>query len=89
MLPGRVPFFEISEYIQLADLCLLSFKRNEITKEIIPIKILEYMAMLKPVLCNSLPAFIDEFGRNSGIIFAKKQNELIKEIGNLINKKEQ
>ena len=88
ILAGRVPFFEISEYIQLADLCLLSFKRNEITKEIIPIKILEYMAMQKPVLCNSLPAIIDEFGKNSGIIFAKNQNALIKEIGNLINKKE-
>lgn len=87
ILVGRVPFFEISEYIQLADLCLLSFKRNEITKEIIPIKILEYMAMQKPVLCNSLPAIIDEFGRNSGIIFAKNQNALIEEIGNLVNKK--
>ncbi|MEE9379291.1 MAG: glycosyltransferase [Candidatus Lokiarchaeia archaeon] len=88
ILAGRVPFFEISEYIQLADLCLLSFKRNEITKEIIPIKILEYMAMQKPVLCNSLPAIINEFGRNSGIIFAKNQHTLIKEIGNLINKEE-
>lgn len=88
ILAGRVPFFEISEYIQLADLCLLSFKRNEITEEIIPIKILEYMAMQKPVLCNSLSAIIDEFGRNSGIIFAKNQSALIKKIGNLVNKKD-
>ncbi|MHA1988642.1 MAG: glycosyltransferase, partial [Promethearchaeota archaeon] len=48
ILPGKVPFNEITEYIELADLCLLSFKINDITKEIMPIKILEYMAMKKP-----------------------------------------
>ena len=81
---GRVPYFEITEYINLADLCLLSFKINEITREITPIKIIEYMAMKKPVLSNSLSGVVLEFGKNNGVIFAKNQEDLIEKIANLI-----
>ena len=33
ILAGRVPYSEITEFIELADLCLLSFAINDITKE--------------------------------------------------------
>ena len=87
ILAGRVPFFEIAEYIQLADLCLLSFRINDITKEIVPIKIFEYMAMKKPVLSNSLPAVVLELKNKSDIIFSKNLDDLIKKIGDLISEK--
>jgi glycosyltransferase involved in cell wall biosynthesis len=87
ILAGRVPFFEIAEYIQLADLCLLSFRINDITKEIVPIKIFEYMAMKKPVLSNSLPAVVLELKNKSGVIFSKNLDDLIKKIGDLISEK--
>lgn len=88
ILAGRVPYSEITEYIELADLCLLSFAINDITKEITPIKIIEYMAMKKPVLTNSLPAIVLELKKNSDLIFAKNQQELIEMIGELIPQKE-
>lgn len=87
ILTGRVPYFEISEYIGLADLCLLSFEINDITREIMPIKILEYMAMKKPVLSNKLPGVFSEIGQNHGVIYAKNQNNLIKKIGDLIHQR--
>lgn len=87
-LTGRVPYFEIAEYIALSDLCLLSFQINDITKEITPIKVLEYMAMKKPVLSTKLPGLFIEMGENHGIIFAKDQRELITKIGRLVVKKE-
>jgi glycosyltransferase involved in cell wall biosynthesis len=87
ILAGRVPFFEIAEYIQLADLCLLSFRINDITKEIVPIKIFEYMAMKKPVLSNSLPSVVLELKNNSDVIFSKNLDDLIKKIGELVSKK--
>jgi glycosyltransferase involved in cell wall biosynthesis len=87
ILAGRVPYNEIKEYIELADLCLLSFAINDITKEILPIKILEYMAMKKPVLTNSLPGVVHELKRNSDLIFAKNQEELIEMIEDLIPQK--
>lgn len=87
ILAGRVPFFEIAEYIQLADLCLLSFRINDVTKEIVPIKIFEYMAMKKPVLSNSLPAVVLELKNKSDVIFSKNLDDLIKKIGDLISEK--
>ena len=44
MIVGRVSFFDISNYIELANLCILSFEINEITRKIIPIKIIEYLS---------------------------------------------
>lgn len=87
ILAGRVPFFDVTEYIQLANLCILSFKLNEITREINPVKVMEYMAMKKPVLSNSLPGVIQEIGKSKGVIFAKNQKDLITKIGELIPKK--
>jgi len=87
ILTGRVPYFEISEYIELADLCLMSFKLNKITKEVFPIKIIEYMAMKKPVLSIALPGVVLQLGNESGVIFAKNQQELIKKLHLLIPRK--
>lgn len=88
ILAGRVPFFEITEYIELADLCLLSFEINNITKEITPIKIIEYMAMKKPVLSTALPGVVHELGNNSGVIFANSQKDLIKRIEDLYHERD-
>ncbi|MFX0074883.1 MAG: glycosyltransferase [Candidatus Hermodarchaeota archaeon] len=88
VMTGKVPFFEITEYLELADLCLMSFALNNVTKDITPVKIMEYMAMKKPVLSNSLPSVVKEIGENNGVIFARNQKELIKAIGELSNKKE-
>jgi glycosyltransferase involved in cell wall biosynthesis len=85
---GRLPFFEITEYIELADLCLMSFDLNEVTREITPVKIMEYMAMKKPVLSNSLPGVINEIGKDNGVIYAKNQVDLIKKIKHLSLDKE-
>lgn len=88
ILTGKIPFFEITEYIALGDLCLMSFDLNDVTKEITPVKIMEYMAMKKPVLSNSLPGVINEIGQNNGVIFAENQSDLIKKIEDLTHDKE-
>jgi len=88
VLTGRIPFFDITEYIELADLCLMSFDLNDVTREITPVKIMEYMAMKKPVLSNSLPGVVNEIGENNGVLFAKNQSELIKQIELLSKNKE-
>jgi len=88
ILTGKLPFFEIAEYIALADLCLLSFDLNEITMDITPIKVMEYLALKKPVLSNSLPGVLYEIGKNNGVLFTKNQEDLIKRIAELSVKKE-
>jgi len=88
ILTGKVPFFEITEYIELADLCLMSFELNDVTKDITPVKVMEYMAMKKPVLSTSLPSVVREIGKNNGVIFAKNQKELVEKIRDLTKEKE-
>ncbi|MBY9005403.1 MAG: glycosyltransferase, partial [Candidatus Lokiarchaeota archaeon] len=87
ILAGKIPFFEITEYIELADLCLMSFELNDVTKDITPIKVMEYMAMKKPVLSNSLPSVVREIGENNGVIFSQNQTDLIEKIGDLYKEK--
>ncbi|MHA1765836.1 MAG: glycosyltransferase [Promethearchaeota archaeon] len=87
-LIGRVPFFDITEYLYLADLCLLSFSLNDITKQITPIKIIEYMSMKKAVLSTKLPGLVYELDSESGVIFAENQEQLIRKIKDLTKEKE-
>ena len=88
ILTGKVPFFETTEYIELADLCLMNFELNNVTKDITPVKVMEYMAMKKPVLSTSLPSVIREIGKNNGVIFAQNQKELVEKIRDLTKEKE-
>jgi len=88
ILTGKVPFFEITEYIELADLCLMSFELNDVTKDITPVKVMEYMAMKKPVLSTSLPSVVSEIGKNNGVIFTQNQKELVEKIKDLTKEKE-
>ncbi len=87
ILTGRIPFLNITEYIAMADLCLMSFKLNNVTRQITPIKVMEYMAMQKPVLSNNLPSVRSEIGEDNGVIFVQNQKALIKKIGELYSKK--
>jgi glycosyltransferase involved in cell wall biosynthesis len=89
ILTGKVPFFDLTEYMELASLCLMSFQLNNITRQITPVKVMEYMSMKKPVLSNNLPSVVSEIGKDNGVIFAKNQTDLIKQIGLLYAKKDE
>ena len=89
ILTGKVPFFDLTEYMELASLCLMSFQLNNITRQITPVKVMEYMSMKKPVLSNNLPSVVSEIGKDNGVIFAKNQSDLIKKIGLLYAKKDE
>lgn len=49
------PYAEVPGIIGGSDVCLLPFEINEITRDIIPIKILQYLSCAKPVLSTPLP----------------------------------
>jgi glycosyltransferase involved in cell wall biosynthesis len=87
ILTGKVPFFEVTEYIELSDLCLMSFELNDVTKDITPVKVMEYMAMRKPVLSTQLPSVVREIGKDNGVIFSRNQEELVEKIRDLSKEK--
>ena len=62
----------IPSYITLADLCLNPFETNAVTNQIIPIKIIEYMACQKPVLSTPLTGTKELLPSNNyGIIYSE------------------
>ena len=62
----------LSSYIGLADLCLNPFETNVITNQIIPIKIIEYMACKKPVLSTPLTGTKELLpSKNYGILYSE------------------
>jgi len=77
ILTGRQPFERIPELIATADICLLPAYNNETMRDIVPIKLYEYMAMGKPVISTRLPGVTREFGEDNGIIYVHEPQEVI------------
>ena len=49
------PYEFMSKYINLADVCINPFLINDTTRDIIPTKVLQYLACAKPVMATPLP----------------------------------
>jgi len=58
ILTGMVAYTEVPRYLSLASLALNPFELNDITRDIIPIKILQYQAAGLPVLSTPLPDLV-------------------------------
>lgn len=78
IMTGRMPFEDIPQLIASADICLLPAYNNEIMRDIVPIKIYEYLAMHKPVIATKLPGVIKEFGVNNGVIYVDRPEYVLK-----------
>ena len=78
ILTGKQPFEKIPEFISAADICLLPAYNNEIMRDIVPIKMYEYMAMEKPVISTKLPGIIKEFGKNNGVVYINNPEDALK-----------
>jgi glycosyltransferase involved in cell wall biosynthesis len=53
-------------------------------QDIVPIKMYEYMAMGKPVIATKLPGVMKEFGKNHGVIYVNKAEDVLKKAIELI-----
>ena len=53
--PGMISYEELPSYLSLARIAICPFELNDITRDIIPIKILQYLASELPVIATPLP----------------------------------
>ncbi|MBN2458624.1 glycosyltransferase family 4 protein [Candidatus Woesearchaeota archaeon] len=51
---GNVPYQKVPNYVNTMDIATVPFKKNRVTDGTCPLKLLEYMAMEKPVICSKL-----------------------------------
>jgi len=67
----------VPEYIAAADICILPAYKNEIMKNIVPIKMYEYMAAGKPVIASNLYGIMKEFGNDNGISYVDRPEDVL------------
>jgi glycosyltransferase involved in cell wall biosynthesis len=72
ILAGRQPYDKIPEFIASSNICLLPSYNNETMKNIVPIKLYEYMALGKPVIATNLSGVVKEFGEDHGVVYVSK-----------------
>ena len=60
-LTGEVPYGQLPYYLYAFDVCLLPFKVIPLTLATNPVKVYEYLAAGKPVVCVDLPE-VEQFG---------------------------
>jgi len=73
----KKPYKDIPDYINAADVCILPAEVNETMRYIVPIKIYEYMALGKPIICTRLLGVYEEFGHNNGIVYVDEPQDVI------------
>jgi len=68
---GFEPFRLMPQYINLADVCINPFRLTAATRDIIPGKILQYLACGKPVLATPLPGMTTQIrDYKDGIVYS-------------------
>jgi len=85
---GAKPFNEIPDYINAADICLGSFVEKP---GISPLKVFEYMACGKPLICNAvggLDALFDKY-RVGQLIRSQEPREWVESIEHMLNHPDQ
>lgn len=62
MFTGNIPYGEVVNYISIMDICVLPFDASMVSKSASPLKLFEYMACGKPVICSPLPGIRNSVG---------------------------
>jgi len=84
ILTGKQPYKSIPRFISSSDICLLPAYNNDVMKNIVPIKMYEYMAMAKPVIATKLQGIMKEFGNDNGVLYVDRPEDVLKKSTELI-----
>jgi len=78
ILTGKKPYKDIPGYISLANFCILpAYPGEKIMRDIVPIKLYEYMAMQKPVISTRLSGIMKEFGEDNGVVYVDRPEDVV------------
>ncbi|NIV37588.1 MAG: glycosyltransferase, partial [Anaerolineae bacterium] len=78
ILTGRRPYDQIPGLVAAGDVCLLPSEENDTTRDIVPMKVYEYLAAGKPVVACRLPGLLAEFGDSSGILYGDDPVDVVR-----------
>lgn len=85
VITGFQPFATIPEYTNLAEVCINPFTVNNITRDIFPAKIPQYLACGKSVISTALPGLMSVIpGEELGVIYVDSVQTMVKEVISLL-----
>lgn len=89
ILTGFQPYDMMPQYINIADVCINPFQINGITKDVLPNKILQYLACGKPVISTPLPGLLSVIpDEKYGIVYSTDIPEMIQATIDLLKSKD-
>jgi glycosyltransferase involved in cell wall biosynthesis len=71
------PYDEIPSYLASADVCVLPAHDTETMRNIVPIKMYEYLAAGKPVIATRLSGVFREFGEDHGVVYVDSPQQVV------------
>jgi len=80
------PYNEVPRFLAASDICILPAYNNQVMKNIVPIKMYEYMASQKPVIATRLPGLVKEFGEDNGVTYVNEPREVVEKAADLVRK---
>jgi glycosyltransferase involved in cell wall biosynthesis len=84
IITGERPYDEIPGLLAASDICLLPYHKIELTKDLVPMKIFDYLAMGKPIISTRLPGMVEEFGEDNGIVYVDRPEDTVKKAIELV-----
>ena len=80
--PGRVPYADLPYYIQRFDCLWIPFVLNDLTKEVNPVKMYEYLATGIPIVSAAMPEVV----RHEDIIgIGRRKDDFLQKMERLLN----
>jgi len=89
IITGFEPFETMPQYINLASICINTFSLTNATREIMPGKLLQYLACGKGVVATPLPGTTDVVPANGcGMIYASTPEKMVENIISVLQSSE-
>lgn len=82
-----VPYEDVPKYLAASEICILPAYNNDIMRNIVPIKMYEYLASNKPVIATCIYGIMKEFGDNNGVLYVYKPEEVVENAIKLAERK--
>jgi glycosyltransferase involved in cell wall biosynthesis len=76
IMPGRIEYDLLAEYLQLGHVALLSFKQELVTHGALPGKVLQYLACGLPTIATPLDGLMSMIPPENGVIYANDLAEM-------------
>lgn len=85
IITGFQPYQIMPRYINLAAICINTFLITDVTRDIFPTKIVQYLACGKAVIATSLPGMMAVIrGEHQGIVYTDSLGEMVAEVISLL-----